>query len=800
MRSSWSSSSPPPLPSHSIPCDTVICGNESSSSKEDRGVADGGSPDSRSPTNVVVAGSVSPDSRSPPGVGTVGGSPGSSDSGDDSNVRVPESSLRQRILKTLSRTVFGSGSSSSTSTRIIFTPTPTTCSSISSPTSSVSRRLGPSPLGRSPAQEVDDDVSSAATVQNLDLCDDDDDISSTAAVQSLDLGDLDDDLDDDDDDVSSTAAVQSLDLGRSSSPGLAGLFHRSKGVGFQGIGGTKRPGHGPSVGRSSTSAAGNIPNAGSVAPQKVVLPYGTVFRKGIPKGSLTRDPPRKDVMGTGKGTYGYGSVMWSSRKEGGLPGGKGAGNPTTWMEAGLAEYLKGNFSDALRLYDRGIEMLPGNPEYRCDRAVLLQTMGRVWDAVNNCEVALVLDENSVRAHHILGNLVTKLGHVEVARKHFGFPGVIPSDEELQRLEAVETHLQRCGDARKKGDWIKALEETEATLAAGAYYSPQLLACRAECRLKLLQIDDANSIIAQMGIDTPPPVAHSCSNTRFFGMLSEAYPLYVKAQIDLAYGRFADASFTAKKALRFEPNNGTDLTALVNKVETVTRARSRGNELVESNRLTEACAAYDEGLAVEPFNAILHSNKAACSYMLNKWEQCVDDCSNALRTRPNYAKALQRRAFSYLQLEKWAQAIQDYEVLIQQCPDSQEYKEGLTKANLAWMKSQEGLVQEIVSLEQFRNVTSAKGVFVVHFFEKSESDNSPCRLVSSIMDVLKNMYPAITFLKVDVKQSSQISNVENVYTVSTIKIYKDGNSVKEVLNPTLDVLGNFMRYYSKDHKA
>ncbi|GAB2284407.1 hypothetical protein Dimus_018861 [Dionaea muscipula] len=766
--------------------DTVICGNKPSSSKEDCGVADGGSPDSRNPTNVVVA-AVSPDSTSPLGVG---GGPGSSDS-----------SLRQRILKTLSRTVFDSGSSSSTSTRIIFTPTAT--SSISSPTSSVSRRLGPSPLGRSPTQEVDDDVSSAVAVQNLDLCgDDDDDISSTVAVQSLDLGDLDDDDLDDDDDVSSTAAVQSLNLGRSSSPGLAGLFHRSKGVGFQGIGhhGTKRPGHSPSVG-----TAGNIPNvvsssAGnsvSVTPQKVVLPYGTVFRKGIPKGSLTRDPPRKDVMGTGKGIYGYGSVMWGSRKEGGLPGGKGDGNPATWMEVGLAEYLKGNFSDALRLYDRGIEMLPDNPEYRCDRAVLLQTMGRVWDAVDNCEVALVLDESCVRAHHILGNLVTGLGQVEVARKHFGFPGVIISDQELQRLEAIETHLQRCSDTRKKGDWIKTLEETEATLAAGAYYSPQLWACRAECRLKLLQIDDANNIIAQMGIDTPVP--HSCSNTRFFDMISEAYPLYFRAQIDLANGRFANASFTAKKALGFEPKNG-DLTALVNKVETVMRAHSRGNELVKSNRLTEACASYDEGLAVEPFNAILHSNKAACSYMLKKWEQCVDDCNNGLYTRPNYAKALQRRAFSYLQLEKWAQAIQDYELLIQQCPDSQEYKEGLTKANVAWMKSQEGMVQEIISLDKFRNVTSAKGVFVVHFFEKSESDNSPCRLVSSIMDGLKNMHPAITFLKVDVKLSSQISNAENVYTVSTVKIYKDGSSVKEVLNPTLDVLGDFVRYYSKERKA
>ncbi|GAB2284408.1 hypothetical protein Dimus_018862 [Dionaea muscipula] len=590
------------------------------------------------------------------------------------------------------------------------------------------------------------------------------------------------------------------DLGAGSGEGSRRPGHvRSNSSGSVGL----RPGGGRSSSNSSGGGSGGGGGGGGSvsSPPVNVLPAGNIIPSGrIPRTGLTREPPRRDVLGSGKGNYGHGSIMRGGG--GGSPGvgsrGSGGGAESEeWNSAGHEAFEKGNYAESLRMFDRAIASAPDVAAYRMNRATALEKMGRTAEAVDQYEVALRLDSHCLKIHHLMGRLLLRLGQVEVARKQFCFPGVIPSDQELQRLEAIETHLQRCGDARKKGDWIKALEETEATLAAGAYYSPQLLACRAECRIKLLQIDDANSIIAEMGIDTPVP--HCCSNTRFFGMLSEAYPLFVRAQIDLAYGRFADASFAAKKALGFEPKNG-DVTALVNKVETVTRARSRGNELVESNRLTEACAAYDEGLAVEPFNAILHSNKAACSYMLKKWEQCVDDCSNALLTRPNYVKALQRRAFSYLQLEKWAQAIQDYEVLIQQCPDNQEYKEGLTKANVAWMKSQEGLVQEIVSLEQFRNVMSAKGVFVVHFFEKSESDNSPYRLVSSIMDVLKNMYPAVTFLKVDMKQSSQISNVENVYTASTVRIYKDGSSVKEVLNPTLDVLGDFVRYYSKERKA
>ena len=59
-------------------------------------------------------------------------------------------------------------------------------------------------------------------------------------------------------------------------------------------------------------------------------------------------------------------------------------------------------------------------------------------------------------------------------------------------------------------------------------------CRAEALLKLHQIDDAESSLLRI----PKWESHtiSSSQARFFGMLSEAYCYFVRAQIEMAFGR------------------------------------------------------------------------------------------------------------------------------------------------------------------------------------------------------------------------------------------------------------------------
>lgn len=78
---------------------------------------------------------------------------------------------------------------------------------------------------------------------------------------------------------------------------------------------------------------------------------------------------------------------------------------------------------------------------------------------------------------------------------------------------------------------------------------------------------------------------------------------------------------------------------------VARARASGNDLFNAGKFAEACSAYGEGLGHDPTNPILYCNRAACRSKLGQWERSVDDCNHALEIRPNYTKALLRRAAS-----------------------------------------------------------------------------------------------------------------------------------------------------------
>ena len=113
-------------------------------------------------------------------------------------------------------------------------------------------------------------------------------------------------------------------------------------------------------------------------------------------------------------------------------------------------------------------------------------------------------------------------------------------------------------------------------------------------------------------------------------------------------RFENAVAMAEKARQIDPTN-KDVTAILNSVRSVSRARAQGNEFFKSGYFAEACMAYGEGLKYDPSNSVLHCNRAACRSKLGQWEKAVEDCNEALRIHPSYTKALLRRAASYVKV-------------------------------------------------------------------------------------------------------------------------------------------------------
>ncbi|XP_031105899.1 TPR repeat-containing thioredoxin TTL1-like [Ipomoea triloba] len=585
----------------------------------------------------------------------------------------------------------------------------------------------------------------------------------------------------------------------------------------------------PRHARSHSAGAPSLIYSGACSvnsPPLSTLPTGNICPSGkILKTGMASKATKTDVLGSGTGNYGHGSIM---RGGGGAPktaGAVGGGtdgsvaiamnsrglmiggetmkrgmrssDPEEMKRLGNEHYKKGNFHEALNLYEKAIAILPGNAAYHCNRAAALIGLKRFTEAVRECEEAIRLDPKYIRAHHRLGSLFLSVGQVENARRHICLPGHQPDLIELQKLEAVEKHIGKCNDARKVGDWRITLREADAAIAAGADASPQLFACQAEALLKLHQLDDAHSVLSNI----PKMEALAAySQLKIFGMRTEAYLFFVQAQIELALGRFENAIGAIERAWQLESKN-IEVSDLFNNVRLVSRARNRGNDLFKSERFTEACAAYGEGLRYDPSNSVLYCNRAACWYKLGQWENSVGDCNQALRIHPSYTKALLRRAASYMKLERWAEAARDYEILKRELPYDNEVAESLFHAQVALKKSRGediynmkfgGEVEIVSGLDQFRAAISSPGASVVHF---KTASNVQCKQIAPFLDTLCTRYPSINFLMVDVEESPAIANAENVRIVPTFKIYKKSSRVKEMVCPSPEVLESSVRHYS-----
>ncbi|XP_069146553.1 TPR repeat-containing thioredoxin TTL4-like [Solanum lycopersicum] len=542
----------------------------------------------------------------------------------------------------------------------------------------------------------------------------------------------------------------------------------------------------------SSSGTGNSGSGSSSSSSRVeIVPAGNICPSGKVITGM-RSKPVRTVLSDNEmipGMYGYGSIMpaGATRRTCGVsssdtPESSLKINSEELKAKGNENYKKGNFLEALYFYDKAIAISPSDGRLRCNRAAALMGLKRMPEALKECEEAIRLAPAYVRAHQRLGSLLLSLGHVENARKCLFSLNQIPDEAELHKLETVENHINKCTEARRLGEWTSVLKEAEAATSRGAEASAQLFACQAEAHLKLHQLTDAELWMYKAKMYEASARAYK---SKIFGMISEAYILFVQAQIENTLGKFDNACAAIERAAQVDLQS-SEVIGLLKNMRLVGRARSLGNELFKSGRYIEACSAYGEGLSCDSLDPILYCNRAACWYKLKKWEKSLDDCNRALLIRPQHTKALLRKAASNIKLGRWADAVRDYEILWQELPSSEEVAENLSHARAELTKSHRegnGMVELVSDVDKFR-AAIASGASVVYFHELSDP---LCTWKSYVMGTLSAKYHSVIFLKVDMKQSPAIATAENITVASTFKLYKDGSCKVDMVTATPDLL-------------
>ncbi|KAK3164780.1 hypothetical protein QOZ80_1AG0024580 [Eleusine coracana subsp. coracana] len=582
----------------------------------------------------------------------------------------------------------------------------------------------------------------------------------------------------------------------------------------------RRCGSGPLIfsgcGSSRTGGGGDHGSTAS-SPMLNALPAGNICPSGrVPGPASAPLPPRSrsDVLGSGTGHYGHGSIMRGTSRTPGRssidsPPPFTSRSPTSSLGSSIQEvthsgnecYRKGRYADALRHYDRAVVLCPDSASCRGNRAAALIGLGRLADALRECEEAIRLDQASGSAHGRIANLCLRLGMIDKARWHFTKAEHLqhPDPTGWRKLQEVDMHVSKSTAARKIGDWKSAVREADAAVAAGADSAPLLLALRSEALLRLHKLEEANSTLASL-LKLESTLTSLAAEKKLVGMFTESYVHIVRAQVDMALGRFDAAVAAAEKARDLDPGNA-EIGMTLNNVKLVAGARAQGNKLFTAAKFSDASIAYGEGLKYDPFNSVLYCNRAACWSKLDRWSKAVDDCNAALRIRPNYTKALLRRAASYAKLERWVDCVRDYEVLRKELPGDKEVAEALFHAQVALKATRGedvsnmkfgGEVEIVTNAEQLHAATGSPGIFVVYFMSTM---NQQCTQITPSVNALCTECPSVNFLKVNVDNSPMVAKAENVRIVPTFKIYKDGVKVKEMICPSLQVLRYSVRHYS-----
>ncbi|CAO2827742.1 unnamed protein product [Amaranthus hypochondriacus] len=462
---------------------------------------------------------------------------------------------------------------------------------------------------------------------------------------------------------------------------------------------------------------------------------------------------------------------------------------------GNEDYKNGNFAEALALYERAIDLDPSKASYRSNKSAALTALGRLLEAVFECREAIGLEPHYHRAHHRLANLYLRLGEAEKATYHFKQAGPEADPDAMSQTKVVLGHLKKCEEAKRLKDWHTVLRESGNAIAAGANSAPMIFALQAEAYLKLHRPQDAVTTL------TKGPNFDVAECTKFFGPVGNAMLLVIRAQVDIAAGRFDDALEAIQLAGKLDPSN-REVSIVTRRARAVSSARSHGNTLFKEGRFSEACVAYGQGLEHDPYNAVLLCNRAACRIKLGQFEKAIEDCSAALNARSSYTKARLRRADCNVKLQKWEASVRDYEILLLESPGDEDLAKAYCEAQMQ-LKKQQGAdvsnikfwndgVVKIQSSEHFRNFTSWPGLSVAVFYNKLKPAD---RQAVQFIEQLCKSYPAIRFLKVEVEDCQSLMKFEGVESLPAFKIYRNGSKVSEVPGQNQECLESTIKEYT-----
>ena len=89
--------------------------------------------------------------------------------------------------------------------------------------------------------------------------------------------------------------------------------------------------------------------------------------------------------------------------------------------------------------------------------------------------------------------------------------------------------------------------------------------------------------------------------------------------------------------------------------TALKYKEQGNQAYKAQDYSRAAALYTKAIDVQE-DSSFYSNRAICYFNLNRFEDCIRDCNNALRMNPQLSKAYKKKYQACLNVLKFDEAV------------------------------------------------------------------------------------------------------------------------------------------------
>ncbi|CAM0880905.1 unnamed protein product [Alopecurus aequalis] len=363
----------------------------------------------------------------------------------------------------------------------------------------------------------------------------------------------------------------------------------------------------------------------------------------------------------------------------------------TWRIRGNQAYDAGQLAKAEECYTHGINSVSSNEASRkalmlcySNRAATRISLGRMRDALSDCQKATEIDSSFLKAQVRAANCLLALGDVEEAQKGFeiclksnhvaslNHKIIEEASDGLQKAQKVSSFILQSKEylVKKEFDKIPSALQMITDALSISFHSDNLMKMKAEAMLLLrryeevirfceetLHLADRNSV--SVCVDEHPENINLDSSSPV-----KSWRYYLIARSYFFMGKLEEAHQFLKKCGKQSQQSVSSLSKTISEL---LRLKVAGNEAFQAGKYSEAVEHYTAALLSNTeslhFSAICFGNRAAAYQATGQILDAIADCSLAIALDTSYCKVISRRASLYELIRDYSQAENDLRRLI-----------------------------------------------------------------------------------------------------------------------------------------